>query len=240
MVVTGPEEPDDFNSGSLGADFPGVRNTTSGVVSGVAQFGVVQGDIHLHAALRPVPAVPLQLPAAPGLLVGRTAELDMMDRALAAAAGGEGPVSVDRPARRPFGDATVMVSAMCGAGGVGKTWLALAWAHRHLDRFPDGQLFVDLRGFSPEGEPMASGVAVRGFLDALGVRLHRTRLQATTHPSHADVRLAPATIRAQALWLRPTPTGWWNVGLAGHATGAVGGGDGVGHARSVHSAHERP
>ncbi|MBB5957181.1 tetratricopeptide (TPR) repeat protein/DNA-binding transcriptional ArsR family regulator [Saccharothrix tamanrassetensis] len=122
-----------------------------------------------------MPVVPRQLPAAPGLFAGRVVELAGLDRALAAAAqegrdiAVRGQVAADPPGDLPVAGATVVVSAIGGAGGIGKTWLALAWAHRHLDRFPDGQLFVDLRGFSPAGEPMESGVAVRGFLDALGV-----------------------------------------------------------------------
>ncbi|OLR92481.1 AfsR/SARP family transcriptional regulator [Actinokineospora bangkokensis] len=92
--------------------------------------------------------VPRQLPAAPAPFVGRHAELDRI-----AAAGG----------------APVVISAISGAGGIGKTWLALHWAHRNAHRFPDGQLFVDLRGFSPDGAPMDPAVAVRGFLAALGV-----------------------------------------------------------------------
>lgn len=76
----------------------------------------------------------------------------------------------------------LLISAIGGAGGIGKTWLALHWAHHHLDQFPDGQLFVDLRGFSPDSAPMASAVAVRGFLDALGVDTGRipVDLQAQT------------------------------------------------------------
>lgn len=63
----------------------------------------------------------------------------------------------------------MVISAVGGAGGIGKTWLVLQWAHRHLDRFPDGQLHVDLRGFSPDSIPMPTSVALRGFLCALGV-----------------------------------------------------------------------
>ncbi|MFD7655439.1 ATP-binding protein [Actinosynnema sp. NPDC059797] len=107
---------------------------------------------------RPVPdpaSAPHQLPAPPTPFVGRREELDRLDAAVA-------------------GSSTVVISAIAGAGGIGKTWLSLHWAHRALDRFPDGQLFVDLRGFSPDGEPMDPAVAVRGFLDALGVDPGRT------------------------------------------------------------------
>ncbi|MEU4524612.1 BTAD domain-containing putative transcriptional regulator [Amycolatopsis sp. NPDC024027] len=96
------------------------------------------------------PDVPRQLPAPP-MLIGRAAELTLLDETLAGTS------------------STMLISAIGGAGGIGKTWLALAWAHRHLNRFPDGQLFVDLRGFSPTQEPMTPEVAVRRFLDALGI-----------------------------------------------------------------------
>ncbi|KOX27122.1 hypothetical protein ADK67_14675 [Saccharothrix sp. NRRL B-16348] len=126
----------------------------------------------MHAApSSPTQVLPRQLPAAPGLFTGRVADLAELDRALTTAAPdraditGPGPTCADLSAA----SATVMVSAIGGAGGIGKTWLALAWAHRNLDLFPDGQLFVDLHGFSPAGDPVAPAVAVRGFLDALGV-----------------------------------------------------------------------
>ncbi|WP_410646801.1 hypothetical protein [Amycolatopsis sp. cmx-4-54] len=123
---------------------------------------MVHGNLNLHPPPpRPAPITPRQLPAAPGLFTGRTAELARLDRALTHAATPQGQ------------GATVLVSAIGGAGGIGKTWLALAWAYRHLERFPDGQLFVDLHGFSLTGEPVQPATAVRGFLDALEVDPNR-------------------------------------------------------------------
>jgi DNA-binding SARP family transcriptional activator len=93
---------------------------------------------------------PNLLPTAVADFAGRSREL----RALSARTGrGGGPV---------------LITAIGGTAGVGKTALAVHWARRHADRFPDGQLYVNLRGFGP-GDPVAPAEALRGFLDALQV-----------------------------------------------------------------------
>jgi DNA-binding SARP family transcriptional activator/tetratricopeptide (TPR) repeat protein len=106
---------------------------------------------------RPVP-VPAQLPPAVPAFAGRAAELASLDAVLAQA-------QEDRPA----GPAPVVISAVSGTAGVGKTALAVHWAHRVAPQFPGGQLYVNLRGFDPGGQPAEPGEAIRGFLDALGV-----------------------------------------------------------------------
>ncbi len=112
---------------------------------------IVANDPGLAGRVATVQArsVPHQLPAAPRSFIGRVDEMKALSAAMDA--GG-----------------TVAISAIGGAGGIGKTWLALQWAHQHLDRFPDGQLFVNLRGFDPSNEPMSPAVALRGFVEALG------------------------------------------------------------------------
>jgi DNA-binding SARP family transcriptional activator len=92
--------------------------------------------------------VPAQLPADIPF-AGRTAELGALDAVLPDAPGHRGTV------------------VLTGTAGVGKSALAVHWAHRVAGRFPDGQLYLSLRGFSPYGQPMATDEAVRTLLDAL-------------------------------------------------------------------------
>ncbi|MFF0151980.1 ATP-binding protein [Micromonospora sp. NPDC005203] len=102
--------------------------------------------------------VPRQLPPALPGFVGRAAQLAELDAACANP-GGSGD----------DGLATATVMTLSGTAGVGKTTLAVHWAHRVADRFPDGQLYVDLRGFDASGAVVTAVEAVRGFLEALEV-----------------------------------------------------------------------
>jgi tetratricopeptide (TPR) repeat protein len=114
-------------------------------------------DPVLAAAMKDRDNAPRQLPAAPIGFVGRIDQLGALDRALTATGDGE-----------PGRGATAVISAIGGTGGIGKTWLALTWAYHNLHRFPDGQLSVDLRGFSP-GDPRTATDVLANFLAALGV-----------------------------------------------------------------------
>ncbi|MGW0653514.1 AfsR/SARP family transcriptional regulator [Streptomyces umbrinus] len=67
----------------------------------------------------------------------------------------------------------VVIGVIGGMAGVGKTALAVHWAHQVADGFPDGQLYVDLRGFHPSGTVMSPAEAIRSFLGALGVPAQR-------------------------------------------------------------------
>ncbi|MDQ1024633.1 DNA-binding SARP family transcriptional activator/tetratricopeptide (TPR) repeat protein [Streptomyces umbrinus] len=105
-------------------------------------------------------SVPAQLPLATRGFVGREKELAQLDGILAAAAAAGRPTAV-------------VVSAVSGTAGVGKTALAVHWAHRVANRFPGGRLYVNLRGFDVSGAAVTPDQAVRGFLDALGVPAQR-------------------------------------------------------------------
>ena len=103
--------------------------------------------------VRPWP-VPRQLPAAPAQFIDRAAEQARLDELIGQSA-------------EPAGEA--QVRAVVGSPGVGKSALATVWAHRAAGHFPDGQLYVNLKGFGPAARPVLPAQAVRGFLQALGV-----------------------------------------------------------------------
>ncbi|MEV0458987.1 AfsR/SARP family transcriptional regulator [Catellatospora methionotrophica] len=93
-----------------------------------------------------------QLPAPVRHFVGRDAALTTLDRLVDAT-----------------GRDAVVIAVIHGTGGIGKTALAVRWAHRASLGFPDGQLFVNLRGFDPTREPVTTAEAIRGFLDAFAI-----------------------------------------------------------------------
>jgi transcriptional regulator with XRE-family HTH domain/tetratricopeptide (TPR) repeat protein len=107
----------------------------------------------------PTAVVPRQLPTATRHFGGRTGDLAALGEVL------------DEAGRKTQG--TLVISAVGGTAGVGKTALALHWAHQEAHRFGDGQLYVNLRGFDSAGAPVTADEAIRGFLDALGVPGHR-------------------------------------------------------------------
>lgn len=107
---------------------------------------------------RPVPA---QLPHSIPDFIGREAELSTLNALLPGEQGAAGPVGI---------------AAISGMGGVGKSALAVYWSHQIRDRFPDGQLYVNLRGFGPAGSAMEPGDAIRSFLDAFEVPPERIPL----------------------------------------------------------------
>ena len=106
-------------------------------------------DAVSRARPRPRLPIPRHLPPAPRFFTGRSDVLDAMAQA----------------ARSP--GATVL--SVVGTGGIGKTATVLTWSHRMVEQFPDGQLFVNLRGFDPEANPVAPTEVLAGFLQALGV-----------------------------------------------------------------------
>ncbi|MFD7504498.1 BTAD domain-containing putative transcriptional regulator [Streptomyces sp. NPDC059850] len=111
------------------------------------------------------PQVPAGLPHVVGGFRGRDEELARLDALLPS---GAAPYT---EAENPAG--AVAIAAVCGTAGVGKTALAVHWGHRARDRFPDGQLYVDLRGFDHDSEPLRPGEAIGQLLHGLGVARER-------------------------------------------------------------------
>jgi DNA-binding SARP family transcriptional activator len=123
---------------------PAVQQVHRTILSGVHADGSARGR-----------AVPAQLPAAIVGFTGRAEHLKLLDGLFPDPAGG------------------MPIGLISGTAGVGKTTLAIQWAHRNRERFDDGQLYVNLRGFDPVQPPMEPAEAVRWFLDALQVSPQR-------------------------------------------------------------------
>jgi tetratricopeptide (TPR) repeat protein/transcriptional regulator with XRE-family HTH domain len=115
-----------------------------------AKLAAERADPGAPAAGPPAARIPRELPPDVYAFTGRAGELAELDRIL------------------DEGDPATVVVAVSGTAGVGKTALAVHWAHRVAGRYPDGQLYVDLHGYGPE-QPTEPGEVLAGFLRALGV-----------------------------------------------------------------------
>ncbi|MEV6233708.1 ATP-binding protein, partial [Saccharopolyspora shandongensis] len=126
---------------------------------------VVQEQMFITVTLRPRPPgdvsvissdvkrpVPAALPPAPASFVGRQRELAALDEMLA-----------ERE------HSSSLLAVLTGTAGVGKSALALTWAHRVEHEFPDGQLYASLRGFDSGREPLTPGEVLTSMLKMLGV-----------------------------------------------------------------------
>ncbi|WP_319693457.1 AfsR/SARP family transcriptional regulator [Streptomyces sp. ME19-01-6] len=117
---------------------------------------VLLADPGIERRAEPAAAMPVprQIPADVASFTGRAGYLRLLDATL--------------PAGDPDPAQTLVISSVTGTAGVGKTTLAVHWMHRVAGRFPDGQLYVNLRGYA-SGSPVAADEALSHFLRALGV-----------------------------------------------------------------------
>ncbi|GIE95252.1 BTAD domain-containing putative transcriptional regulator [Paractinoplanes rishiriensis] len=129
---------------------PALRKLEAAVLRQDAVLDLPAAPVTVRAA----GAVPAQLPVAVPGFTGRGQPIKQLDALLAT-------------------DRAMVVAALCGSPGVGKSALAVHWAHQVAGSFPDGQLYVNLRGFEAEGSAVEPAAAVRGFLDAFAVPAQR-------------------------------------------------------------------
>jgi DNA-binding SARP family transcriptional activator/tetratricopeptide (TPR) repeat protein len=120
----------------------------------VAAHTALLRDADPPPVVEPPPArpAPAQLPPDVADFTGRDTSLSFLDSVL-----GRGP-------RR-----AVAIATISGPAGVGKTALAVHWAHHAREQFPDGQLYANLRGHAPGGSPARPIEVLAQFLPALGV-----------------------------------------------------------------------
>jgi tetratricopeptide (TPR) repeat protein len=130
-----------------------VRNSFFGNAEAAIQAGGIHGGVHIHQSRDRILPIPRQLPFDVPDFTGRVEELRRLDAFLTTGK-------------------TVMICAILGAPGIGKTAMAVHWAHRESARFPEGQLYVNLRGFDAS-PPMPAQQALDAFVRALGVAPER-------------------------------------------------------------------
>jgi DNA-binding SARP family transcriptional activator/tetratricopeptide (TPR) repeat protein len=141
----------------LGSD-PGdeLERAHQAVLAGTAPDAAAHQSAPGPPATRPIPPPPRQLPADIERFTGRGDDLAVLERLLPDGS------SDDWPDHRP-----IVIAAVDGAAGIGKTALAVHWAHRVKDRFPDGQLYLNLRGYGPS-RALDPGDAIEAMLGSLG------------------------------------------------------------------------
>jgi tetratricopeptide (TPR) repeat protein/transcriptional regulator with XRE-family HTH domain len=155
------------------ADALGLQGPQRELLDRTSRLAVRARNASAPDTARPGPPEPRQLPGAVTHFCGRADELAALTSLLAGAACDSG---------------AAVIAVIAGTAGVGKTALAVQWAHQVAGHFPDGQLYMNLRGYDP-GEPVAAADALAGLLRSLGVpgselpdgaedraRLYRTRL----------------------------------------------------------------
>ncbi|MFF9911657.1 BTAD domain-containing putative transcriptional regulator [Streptomyces sp. NPDC013457] len=135
----------------------------------------------------PAPSfLPAQLPSDIPTFAGRRGELALSKELLD---GPDGTDGASTPASASGGAPAIV--AISGMAGVGKTTLAVHWAHREARRFPDGQLYVNLRGFHPTMTPLGAPDVMREVLSALGVPPQRVPEDPQALPALYRSLLAP-------------------------------------------------
>jgi DNA-binding SARP family transcriptional activator/tetratricopeptide (TPR) repeat protein len=160
--LPGMKEPPDSGNGAKAAGTPGTRELGIGAGLGRPVLArdpglrspPLEGNARRAGMGNTAAAVvPRQLPTAPAHFAGRQRELRSLTGWLdAGTAAGQ-----------------AMILTIGGTAGVGKTALALRWAHQMQHRFPDGQLYVNLRGFDASSAPVAPADAITGLLESLNV-----------------------------------------------------------------------
>lgn len=136
---------------------PGLRSLQELILAGDGDTAALRPSARPVPTDAPIATVPRQLPAAAGHFAGRHGEMDLI------AESHEASRQMDMPG------GTVAIWAINGMAGIGKTALAVHAAHRLAARFPDGQLFIDLHGYSQGHQSREPGEALGTLLRALGV-----------------------------------------------------------------------
>lgn len=129
------------------------RSVLSGAARDVVQARHVSGGVHFHGTPTTAGPTPRLLPRGVRDFVNRAEDLQRLTSALAATTDAHTPS---------------VIVVIAGTAGVGKTSLALHWAHQARAQFPDGQLYANLRGYDP-GQPARPHEILERFLRALGV-----------------------------------------------------------------------